>query len=597
MASVDGSRSLFMTSDEAIDNPCDPCKFGGTEINGTHYCKTCSEYLCRSCKEWHQRFKATRNHQIVASKDASGQGQNASQFKVFCTCDNALEVTSYCETHNEVACTTCKSVKHRKCYVTTLKDKGATYKISNIQNLIQNTQSLEDEIKQFLQDRDADVERIESMLETTRKKIEGFRREFEAFFDRLENNTLSKLKELAKSMRHDAEQHIPTCTTTLKSLGDDLKMLDDASKCSNTEMMFAADVKVSKRLSELQSMMKDFQDEVKTPFLHFEENKKLLDVKQNVTSLGTLRISESQKTKTKTTNFLKMKVLNSRDVQIKLPSDKKTPRISGCTFMADGQLLVFDYDNDNIKLLNSKFDITDSLGLASWPWDISAVDSVTAVVTLPQRKLVQFIDIVPSLKAGKQIQLDNRCYGVDVVRDDIYVTCHDNPGNAEIRVFDKNGTFIRKIPDVNNNLSSLTTPYYIAVSTTSSKIYVSDSYTDTVRCISVGGSLVFNYKHYDLRYPRTVIADEEGNILVCGEYSSNIHVVTSTGQHHSVLYKVEGRRDNECRSLAYKPTDRTLVIGFCDDNMCYNWPQVIKSLTVNNLADCSLFAAVRVNRK
>ena len=565
MASVDGSKSLFMTSEEAIDNPCDPCKFGGTEINGTHYCNTCAEYLCRNCKESHQRFKATRNHKIVSSKDASGQGQNASQFKVFCSCDNALEVTSYCEIHNEVACMTCKSLKHRKCYVTTLKDKSATYKISNIQNLIQNTQTLEDEIQQFLQDRDADVERIESMIETTREKIESFRREFETFVDRLENNTLSLLKELAKSMRHDAEQHIPTCTTTLKSLGDDLMMLDDASKCSNTEMMFAVDVKVSKRLSELQSMLNDFQDEVKTTVLEFEENQKLLDVKQNATSLGTLRVSEREKTKAETTNFLKMKIQNSRDVQIKLPRDKKTPCIKGCTFMADGQLLVCDNGNINIKLLNSKFDITDSLGLASYPWDTSAVDSVTAVVTLPCSKQLQFIHIVPSLKAGKQIQLDKRCYGVDVVRDDIYVICHDSPGNAEIRVFDKNGTFIRNIPDVNNNLSSLRYPYYIAVNTASSKIYVSDLTTHTVRCISVDGSLVFNYKHTDLRYPRTVIPDEEGNILVCGLVSSNIHAVISTGQHHSVLYT--GRQDNCCHSLAYRSTDRTLVIGLYGGNM------------------------------
>ena len=262
-----------------------------------------------------------------------------------------------------------------------------------------------------------------------------------------------------------------------------------------------------------------------------------------------------------------MEIENTRDIHIKLPNDQGVPRITGCTFMADGQLLVCDSENNNIKLLNSKFDIIDSLGLYTRPWDISAVDSVTAVITLPERKQLQFIDIVPFLKAGKQIQLDKRCYGVDVVRDDIYVICHDNPGNAEIRVFDKNGTFIRKIPDVNNNLSPLRYPYYIAVSTTSSKIYVSDWDTHTVRCISVDGSLVFNYKHDDLMYPRTVIPDVEGNILVCGEHSCNIHVVTSTGQHHSVLYTVQGRRDNGCRSLAYRLADRTLVIGLWDDSM------------------------------
>ena len=49
--------------------------------------------------------------------------------------------------------------------------------------------------------------------------------------------------------------------------------------------------------------------------------------------------------------------------------------------------------------------------------------------------------------------------------------------------------------------------------------------------------------------------------------SCNIHVVTSTGQHHSVLYTVQGRRYNGCRSLAYRPADRTLVMGFWNDNM------------------------------
>ena len=568
MASVDGSRSLQITSDEAPDNLCDPCKFGGIQTNGSHYCKVCREYLCRSCKESHERFKVSRNHTIVSSTDVASDGQNASPFKVYCACDQSLEVAIYCESHYEAVCMTCKSVKHRKCNVITLREKGSTYKISEIQTIIQNVHSLEEEIKQFQQDRDSDTKRIESMIEMSREKIKSLRKDFDIFMDTLENDMLSELKEKATKMRFDVEQHIPTCTNTLKSLDDDLKMLDDASKCSNTEMMFAADVKVSKRLTELRSMMKDFQDEVKPQRLEFEGNQKLLDVKHEVKALGTLRVSKSQREKTKTTNFLKMKVQNSREVQIKLPNDKSLPFISGCTFMVDGQLLLCDNSNNTIKLLHSTFDITGNLALDSWPWDISAVDSTRAVATLPHIKQLKFIDIVPALKADKQIQLDKCCLGVDVARDEIYVTCiDDKPGNAEIRVFDKNGTFIRKVPDVNNTLSTLERPYYIAVSKTSSKIYLSDWRTAIVSCISVDGSLVFNYQHGDLRYPRTILADEEKNILVCAEGSYNIHVVTSTGQQHSVLYTVQGRQYNKnyCMSLAYRQTDRTLVIGLRDN--------------------------------
>ena len=212
--------------------------------------------------------------------------------------------------------------------------------------------------------------------------------------------------------------------------------------------------------------------------------------------------------------------------------------------------------------------ITDNFALESGPWDISAVDSKRAVVTLPDIKQLKFIYIEPALKAGQHIQLIKRCYGVDVVREEIYVICHDYPGNAEIRVFDKNGTYIRKVPDVNNTLSSLRQPHYLAVSKASSKIYLSDWDTSSVRCISVDGSLVFSYQHADLRYPRTVLADEEGNILVCGQRSCNIHKVTCTGQRHSVLHRIQGRRDNDCMSLAYKMTNCTIVIGLWEsDNL------------------------------
>ena len=567
MASVDGSRSLHITSDEAPDNLCDPCKFGGIQNIGSHYCKTCREYLCRNCKESHQRFKVSRNHTIVSSTDVASDGQNTSTFKVFCACDQSSEVVIYCESHREVVCMTCKSVKHRKCNVSKLREKGATYKVSDIQNLIKNIHSLEDEIKEFRQDRDADVERIESVIETSQEKIKSFRKDFDKFFDTLEHDMLSELKEKATAMRYDAEQHIPTCTDTIKSLDGDLKMLDDASKSSNAEMMFAADVKISKRLSELQSMLKDFQDEVKSPLLEFEGNQKLLNLRREVNALGILRVNETQKTKTETTNFLKMKIQNSRVVQIKLSNDKTTPWISGCAFMIDGQLLLCDCRNDKIKLVNSTLDITGNLALDSWPLDISAVDSTRAVISLPNIKQLKFIDIVPALKAGKQIQLDKPCWGVDVVRDEIYVTCHHNPGNAEIRVFDKNGTFIRKVPDVNNILSSLRQPYYIAVSKSSSKIYLSDWGTSIVSCISVDGSFVFNYKQEGLEKPRTVLVDEEDNILVRGEYSYSIHAVTSTGQRHSILYTVQGGRNNRCASLGYRATDRTLVIGLLDNNL------------------------------
>ena len=564
MASVDGSRSLHMASDDAPDNLCDPCKFGGIQINCSHYCKTCAEYLCTGCKDLHEMFKATRNHVVVSSEEAGPDVHKASQFKVYCACDQALEVSVYCEIHNEAVCNTCKSVKHRKCNITTLQEKGATYKLSDIHKVIQKVTYLEDEIKKFEQARDTDVQQVESMVEKCREQIKTCRRDLDLYLDALENNMLSELEEKSKKMRCYAEQHLQICTTTLKLMDDDAKKLDDAAKSSNAQMVFAADTKISKRLKELESMINDFRDEVKPSLLEFERKQKLLNLKQEVKTLGCLRVIESQKTKTENMNFLKMNVQTSRDVQIKLPDDKKTPWITGCTFMPDGQLVLCDRYNYKIKLLSSTLDITVSLGLDSWPWDISTVDSNTAVVTIPDRKQLQFMQVVPTLKTSQTIQLDQRCYGVDC-RDEIYVVSHDNPGNAEICVFGITGIFTRKVPDVQNILSSLKLPYYLAVSKTLSSIYLSDWSTAIVTCLSVDGSSVFKYQQANLQTPRGVIVDEEGNSLICGQGSCNIHQVTSTGQQHSVLYTVQGKTDNGCCRLAYRPVDGTLVIGFVDN--------------------------------
>ena len=78
---------------------------------------------------------------------------------------------------------------------------------------------------------------------------------------------------------------------------------------------------------------------------------------------------------------------------------------------------------------------------------------------------------------------------------------------------------------------------------------------------------MFKYQQANLRTPRAVIVDEEGNSLICGQISCNIHIATPTGQQHSVLHTVQGRKDNRCFSLAYRPADRTLIIGLQDSSL------------------------------
>ncbi|CAC5383637.1 unnamed protein product [Mytilus coruscus] len=44
---------------------CEPCNFNGNEVNATHKCEDCEEYLCEDCKKNHLSSKKQRQHKIV----------------------------------------------------------------------------------------------------------------------------------------------------------------------------------------------------------------------------------------------------------------------------------------------------------------------------------------------------------------------------------------------------------------------------------------------------------------------------------------------------------------------------------------------------
>ena len=73
--------------------------------------------------------------------------------------------------------------------------------------------------------------------------------------------------------------------------------------------------------------------------------------------------------------FTEMTVARTSEVNIKMSGEREIPWISGCTFMPNGDVVLCDWNNSNIKLLSGTFTIKDSLQLDYKPWDVSPVSS------------------------------------------------------------------------------------------------------------------------------------------------------------------------------------------------------------------------------
>ena len=566
MSSVGGAWSLLGASDETYDNICDPCDYEGSKVEAVKFCSDCKEWLCHKCTDSHKKFKATRNHKILSVAQVPRKAVGASKSCIV-LCENCqnVEVTDYCEQHHAVICQACRSVKHRKCNPKSVSEKGQSYDRNKFDFIVKRAKETEEKIDKFHRERKADFQKLSSLRETCAKEIRTFREEVVKWLNKLEQTAMQELNDFAADEQEKLERDISTSTTTKQMLETDSKLIKDVMETSVTGEMFAADVKVTNRLKEYEQVLQDLYQEAKTPLMTFTRNKQLTDMQNQLDKLGNLTVDQIQTYKPKRKSFNDMKVESSSQVIIKLPDDKHNPYVTGCEVLPNGQIILCDRNNNNLKFLHSSFTVKEVLGLQAPPWDVSVINNSSAIITLPLLKQVQYIQLEPSLKSGRVIQLDKQCWGIAVGGEDIYVTLRNNPGEGEVRILDMKGSFKRRI-GVNQEGSFLfRSPDYLTQSAATGKIYVSDMFTHTVTCLMSDGSTVYQCKDKDLKLARGVCVDDEENIIVCGRASNNVHIVTASGRKHGcLLTSADEIRDP--MSIAYRHTDDTLIIGCCGAN-------------------------------
>ena len=247
-------------------------------------------------------------------------------------------------------------------------------------------------------------------------------------------------------------------------------------------------------------------------------------------------------------------------MNVKTDNDTSTPWITGCTVMPNGHVVLCDRKNAHIKLLDDTWIITDQLKLQG-PRDVSVIDSRHVIVTSPDTKQLHSVQVLPQMKAERIIKLDKACWGVAVSGDEMYITCQNNPGDGEVRVLDLNGTLKRRLGIHQDESYLFKCPNYITVNTFG-EIFVSDTNTNTITCLTSSGSVTYEYKDDDMRRTGGLICNSGDNILVCGVNSQNTHVihVTADGKkNRTLLSSNDGLR--EPWSIAYKASEYILVIG------------------------------------
>ena len=258
--------------------------------------------------------------------------------------------------------------------------------------------------------------------------------------------------------------------------------------------------------------------------------------------------------------FSSLKVECVTKIDVRLPDDTKSPRITGCVFMPDGLSVICDNLNQKVKTLSKIFVLRENVDLNAQPWDLAVCNNSKVIVSLPRSKQLQFLQVVPKLELGNVIQLDKMCWGVEVVAGEIYITCHNDRGEGEVRILDMDGTLQKKVGFQQDGSFMFTRPHYLTVNASSNKVFVSDINISSVTCLKLDGSLLYEYMDQNLKCPRGICVDEEDNVIVCSESTHNVQVVQPNGKRYGTLVTLkDGIYGPLC--MTYRQCDKMLFIS------------------------------------
>ncbi|KAH3895095.1 hypothetical protein DPMN_019255 [Dreissena polymorpha] len=110
---------------------------------------------------------------------------------------------------------------------------------------------------------------------------------------------------------------------------------------------------------------------------------------------------------------------------VRIPSDKDVCYINGICVLPNGQVLVVDWNNQNVKLLNQQYQVVSHWDVNARPLDICLItpSEVAVAVNTSNIHEVQFITVNQGkLVSGRKFQLQHECRGIAHHQGDLFVT-------------------------------------------------------------------------------------------------------------------------------------------------------------------------------
>ncbi|XP_052258543.1 uncharacterized protein LOC127863181 isoform X4 [Dreissena polymorpha] len=260
------------------------------------------------------------------------------------------------------------------------------------------------------------------------------------------------------------------------------------------------------------------------------------------------------------------KVFNVQSItkhNVRIPSDKDVCYINGICVLPDGQVLVVDWNNQNVKLLNQQYQVVSHWDVNARPLDICLItpSEVAVAVNTSNIHEVQFITVNQGkLVSGRKFQLQHECTCITHHQGDLFVS-----SGHKLYKYSLNGKLICRLYQ---DRSAYCTVDKCAVSPTGDRLYITSYFQDKLVTLARDGTRLATYTDPALGGLRGLHVTPAGQVLVCGRWSNTVLQVGWEGESKLANLATKEHGVWWPRSVCYSSTTSSIIVGQdLDDNI------------------------------
>ncbi|XP_052781935.1 uncharacterized protein LOC128218323 [Mya arenaria] len=549
------------------DFACSACEEDGLNTEAQHFCNQCTKYYCDKCVPVHN--KLYKRHTVLDRKDVKKWAAAPEMVDVLERCNRHPGETLklVCGDHDKLCCHVCVAMDHRHC--------------SSIQHIPDAAKGIrkDPEFRQLPQRVDVLRKQIEGMKNDRKKKraslrktrtaiideIKAIRKKINDILDKMEKTTVQDLDRLVADQELSIKKDMDSCTQMhdeLKSIMDDIQSKDS----SGEPPIYIGFRKCEEIIKQASEILQNMSNVVKYD-ITFRKHNEIEDNLSSMKNFGELNESNVFGAQPHASLFPREHVFATesyKEYNVRMSSDKISCNIQGICELPGGEIVISDYNNMKVKLLDQEYRVVDHRDVPEYPWDVRHIGGNEVAVCVnnndDDRHELHFINITKgTLVTTRELSFPHNCFGAVHLGTNLYISSY-----TALYVYTITGRPVKKLYEYKSDGGTVRR---IAISNDGKTFYITNSSNHQLITLDNLGNKLATFTDPDLRRPYGVHVTTAGHVFVCYLTSNTVMQIDKDGKMKLATLAKEKDGVYEPQAVYFSNRTSSLVVGGYKDTL------------------------------